>query len=79
MATPVTPEAMDEMPLTRRQQEVAALIGQALTNRRIAERLFISERMVHTHVADILGKLGMATRAEIAVWAVARGLVGTGG
>lgn len=57
-------------PLTRREREVASLIAEGLTNRLIAERLVISERTVDTHVANILGKLGFATRAQVAAWAV---------
>ena len=52
--------------LTRREREVAALIAEGLTNRQIAERLVISERTADTHVANILGKLGCATRAQVA-------------
>jgi DNA-binding CsgD family transcriptional regulator/tetratricopeptide (TPR) repeat protein len=57
-------------PLTRREREVALLIAEGLTNRLIAERLIVSERTIDTHVANILGKLGFATRAQIAAWAV---------
>jgi non-specific serine/threonine protein kinase len=64
-------QAMDARePLTRREREVAALIARGLTNRQIAERLVISERTADGHVANILGKLGLKTRAQVAVWAV---------
>jgi len=56
--------------LSRRELEVATLVRQGLSNRRIAERLFISERTAEGHVASVLNKLGIDTRAEIAVWAV---------
>jgi DNA-binding NarL/FixJ family response regulator len=55
--------------LTRRESEVAALIAQGLSNREIADRLVVSERTAEWHVARILDKLGMTTRAQIAVWA----------
>jgi len=64
-------------PLTPRQQEVAVLVGQGLTNRHIAERLVITERAAAAHVEHILDKLGVGTRAQIAVWASERGLLTT--
>jgi predicted ATPase/DNA-binding CsgD family transcriptional regulator len=62
-------------PLTRREREVAALIARGLTNRQIAERLVISERTADNHVANILGRLGFSSRAQVAVWAAERGLL----
>jgi DNA-binding NarL/FixJ family response regulator len=59
-------------PLSARELDVAALVAEGLTNRAIAERLFISERTVDGHVARILAKLGFETRAQVAAW-VARG------
>ena len=61
--------------LTPRELEVARLLAGGLTNRRIAETLVISERTADRHVENILGKLGLSSRAEVAVWAVERGLV----
>jgi DNA-binding CsgD family transcriptional regulator/sugar lactone lactonase YvrE len=63
--------------LTRREREVAILVGQGLTNREIATRLFISERTAESHVEQIRGKLGFHTRVQIATW-VAAGLPGDG-
>jgi DNA-binding CsgD family transcriptional regulator/Flp pilus assembly protein TadD len=60
--------------LTRREREVAALIVQGRSNREIAEALVLGERTVESHVSSILAKLGFATRAQIAVWAVEIGL-----
>jgi DNA-binding NarL/FixJ family response regulator len=60
--------------LTAREREVAALIAQGRTNRQIAHRLAIGEATIATHVGHILTKLDLATRAEIAAWAVERGL-----
>jgi predicted ATPase/DNA-binding SARP family transcriptional activator/DNA-binding CsgD family transcriptional regulator len=52
--------------LTRREEEVAALVARGLTNRRIAEELFLSERTVHRHVSNVLKKLGIASREQVA-------------
>jgi DNA-binding CsgD family transcriptional regulator len=52
--------------LTRREREVAGLVGQGLTNRQIASEFMVSERTVDNHVANILKKLGLRSRAEIA-------------
>ena len=60
--------------LTAREREVAALIAQGRTNRQIAQRLAIGEATIATHVGHILTKLDLATRAEVAAWAVERGL-----
>ncbi|MGV1007215.1 MAG: helix-turn-helix transcriptional regulator [Dermatophilaceae bacterium] len=54
--------------LTSRECEVLELVGHALTNQQIAERLFLSVRTVESHVRSILAKLHLTTRTEIAVW-----------
>jgi DNA-binding CsgD family transcriptional regulator len=60
--------------LTEREREVATLIAQGKTSREIAERLVVSERTAEVHVSNILGKLGFTSRAQIAAWAVEKGL-----
>lgn len=57
--------------LTPREREVAELVGQGLTNREIAARLYLSERTAENHVQHILTKLDLANRSQIAVWVVA--------
>ena len=54
--------------LSEREAQVARLVAQGLTNRQIAQRLVISERTAENHVQHILGKLGFATRSQIAAW-----------
>jgi DNA-binding CsgD family transcriptional regulator len=60
--------------LTRRELEVAELVGQGLTNREIARRLVLSERTAQNHVQHILTKLGLANRSQVAVWVNSRKL-----
>jgi predicted ATPase/DNA-binding CsgD family transcriptional regulator len=71
------PSVSDAQPLSRREREIVVLIARGLTNRAIAAELVISERTVETHVSNILGKLRLETRAQLAVWAVARRLIPT--
>lgn len=73
-AAAVAPAAADAGPLTKREREVAAMVAEGLTNRQIAERLFISERTAEGHVERIRDKLGVRSRTEVATWAVSRGL-----
>ena len=58
--------------LTRREREVAKLVARGLTNRRIAEELVLSERTVENHVRNILKKLNLSSRSEIAAWVEAQ-------
>jgi non-specific serine/threonine protein kinase len=55
-------------PLTKREQEIALLVGQGLTNSQIAQRLVISSRTVDTHVASIYAKLGVSSRVQLVTW-----------
>jgi non-specific serine/threonine protein kinase len=59
--------APQDLPLTKREHEVTELIAGGLTNRQIAERLFIAQRTVDTHVGHILAKLGCSNRSQAAV------------
>ncbi len=79
-------QVVDPGPLSRRQREVAMLVAAGLTNREIAERLFIAERSAEGHVERIRNRLGVRSRTEVATWAVEHGLTapqrkvrGTGG
>ncbi|GAC1332868.1 MAG: response regulator transcription factor [Chloroflexota bacterium] len=68
------PQEMVE-PLTEREREVLVLVAQGRTNKEIGRYLGISERTARTHVSNILGKLGLASRTQAALYAVREGLV----
>ncbi len=71
------PRREDSNPLTRREQQVADLIAQGLSNKDIAAALVISQRTAESHVEHILTKLGFASRAQVAAWiAVNEGAAG---
>jgi predicted ATPase/DNA-binding CsgD family transcriptional regulator len=59
-------------PLAKREVEVAQLIAEGLSNKRIGARLFISEATVATHVRNIMNKLGFNSRAQVAGWMVSQ-------
>ncbi len=61
--------------LTARECDVGALLAEGKSNREIATALVVSERTVESHVSNILSKLHLASRAQIAAWVVARGPV----
>ena len=61
--------------LTARELEVLRLVGAGRANKEIAAELLISERTARTHVSNILGKLGLSSRTQAALWAVREGLI----
>jgi predicted ATPase/DNA-binding CsgD family transcriptional regulator len=69
---PVEAAPEEEIPLTRRELEVARLVGGGLANREIAEQLRISQRTVESHVENILRKLGFGSRTQVVAWMVER-------
>lgn len=60
--------------LTARERDIAALVGQGLTNQEIARHLVLSRRTVEDHVARVLGKLGARSRSQIAAWVSSGGV-----
>lgn len=68
-STPVD-EPAEQVPLTRRELEVARLVGCGLSNREVAEQLSVSRRTVESHVENALHKLGFGSRTQIAAWVV---------
>jgi DNA-binding CsgD family transcriptional regulator len=75
MALPQPPRATGKPParapaLTPRELDVARRVARGLTNKQIAAELVIAEGTADRHVANILGKLGFSSRAQIAAWVV---------
>ncbi|MGW4336976.1 protein kinase domain-containing protein [Rhodococcus koreensis] len=72
--TPASPElaASDSCRLTKREQQVAELVAEGLTNRAIATRLVIANRTAQGHVEHVLTKLGFTSRTQIAAWVAER-------
>ncbi|MEY8042573.1 response regulator transcription factor [Saccharopolyspora cebuensis] len=66
------PEPDELAALTERERRVLELIGEGLTNRQIAERLFLAEKTVKNYVTSVLAKLGMERRTQAAAWVARR-------
>lgn len=61
--------------LSNREREIAALVAQGLTNREMAQVLFISPKTTEHHLSRILGKLGFTSRSQLAAYVVQHKLV----
>ncbi len=55
--------------LSEQERRILELIGEGLTNRQIAERMFLAEKTVKNYVSNLLSKLGMRRRVQAAVFA----------
>jgi non-specific serine/threonine protein kinase len=62
--------------LTSREQEIAALLAQGLSNKAIAKSLVIAQRTAETHVANIMVKLGLTSRSQVAAWVAEQRSIG---
>jgi NarL family two-component system response regulator LiaR len=74
-AQPAGGKPADGPQLTEREGEVIRLVAQGRSNREIAGALVISEKTAKAHISNILGKLGLDDRTQMAVYAIKHGLV----
>ena len=63
-------------PLTDRELEVAALVADGLTNKEVATQLHLSVRTAENHVLNVMNKLGLDNRAQVAAWFIRSGSAG---
>ncbi len=70
MRRPAAPDVLTT--LTDQERRVLDLIGEGMTNRQIAERLFVAEKTVKNYVTSVLAKLGMERRTQAAAWVARR-------
>jgi DNA-binding NarL/FixJ family response regulator len=68
LSTPTEPRPHEPSPLTAREEEIARLVAEGLTNAEIGTRLFISSGTAKTHIANIQAKLKVRNRVGIAAW-----------
>ena len=61
--------------LTEREREVIRLVAQGRSNAEIAQALIISDKTVKTHISNILSKLGLQDRTQLAIYAIKHDLV----
>ncbi|MFG3339410.1 response regulator [Glycomyces sp. NPDC048151] len=80
LSTKVAMRVMDQVrsgraPLTTRESEIVSLLAEGLGNRQIAQRLFVTEATVKTHLVHIFAKLGVDNRTAAVAVAVQQGLI----
>ena len=66
------PEDFEE--LNRTERNIASLVGRGLSNKEIAETLFLSEGTIRNALSSALSKLKLRDRTQLAIWAVQKGL-----
>ena len=69
----VAPQQHQIESLTDREQDVLTLLAQGMTNKDIAQTLFLSVRTIEAHLRNIYGKLDVNNRTEAVLWAVQHG------
>jgi len=74
-AEPAVAASPSGVQLTPRELEVAVLVGRGHSNKEIAASLVVSLRTAEAHVTNVLNKLGLRSRAQLAVWAAEHGLL----
>jgi DNA-binding NarL/FixJ family response regulator len=74
LVSPNASPALD--PLSERERDIVHLLALGYTNQEIGKKLFISVRTVDTHRAHIMRKLGLETRAQLVMFALANGIIG---
>ena len=65
-------KTVEREPLSIREREVLDLVSQGITNKEVAEKLYISENTVKYHMKNILDKLHLRNRGEVIAWAARR-------
>jgi DNA-binding NarL/FixJ family response regulator len=68
------PQVLDDVRMTRREREVIELIGEGLSNKEIAQRLNIATHTVKSHVRNVMEKLALHTRLQIAAYSRREGI-----
>jgi DNA-binding NarL/FixJ family response regulator len=69
------PQETPNNELTEREREVIRLVALGRNNREIAQELYISEKTVKTHISNILGKLNLEHRTQLAIYAIKNNMV----
>ena len=72
------PPELRALGVTARELDVLVLVGERLSNKEVANRLYLSHRTIDKHVQHLLAKTGLADRSQLAAMASAMGLAGTG-
>jgi DNA-binding NarL/FixJ family response regulator len=70
-----TSKAAEDVRLTEREREIVELVARGATNKEIGETLFIAENTVKVHMKNILEKLQLRNKQQVAAYAVDRGLI----